>query len=723
MGKVAAVSDVANVLAKRFPKATRVGFVKAWQNRAHSTDASTADDWAIAFTKRATVGDKLGRHRVGEAFKRAKLEKKEAISFYLDREFLAVGLPFFPEEAWNEADKALNEKLTKAKRDVAMLKAQAKTETETIADVSAQIGLAQDFDDEELADYAKRCAADLKHLNANGYAYKTAPTAHDMDVMSYLHSHDMAVPAGDTSKSVWLRLQDPAWWRRRLRSGMNLKLEKSAIDLGLISKRKQIYTSDDGVARRLLSKKRLAAALEMTILENELGESFNLKELADKSTANPAIRQVELIKRIVGFDQIAQDLGHAGEFVTLTAPSRFHARLAASGESNPKYAGAYPRETQDYLCKTWARIRAELARTGIKVYGFRIAEPHHDATPHWHLLLFMPMADVKTFRAIVAKHAVREDRREDFGLDYALTKTEAKRLAATKKEVVLTEAAFWQTAPKHIWKEVSPRILFKAIDRQQGSAAGYLIKYICKNVTGKRTDGSDVGVDFEGNGESLAMTAERVEAWASAHHIRQFQQIGGAPVTLWRECRRVKDESLELDGELEEVDSLVLRAAHAAQSDDWAKFTNIMGGWDLRRKDLPLKIHTQIKMDSEGLPVKNKYEENAAPATKGLADLTTGEVVITRIHEWTKVSLNAKSDGLEAPSPTADAIDFLAPTADEETWTRINNCTKDTIVKNEAESIWHNESDFNLMPDVPDWFDFGDFVGFGDIDSHAHSYA
>ena len=39
------------------------------------------------------------------AFKRAKLEQKEAVRFGLDRESLSIGLPFFPEEAWNDADK------------------------------------------------------------------------------------------------------------------------------------------------------------------------------------------------------------------------------------------------------------------------------------------------------------------------------------------------------------------------------------------------------------------------------------------------------------------------------------------------------------------------------------------------------------------------------------------------------------------------------------------
>jgi len=58
------------------------------------------------------------------------------------------------------------------------------------------------------------------------------------------------------------------------------------------------------------------------------------------------------------------------------------------------------------------RTRSALTRRGIRLSGFRVAEPQHDGAPHRHLRPFMDPGYTQTVREILAQYAVDEDGEE-----------------------------------------------------------------------------------------------------------------------------------------------------------------------------------------------------------------------------------------------------------------------------------------------------------------------
>lgn len=420
-----------------------------------------------------------------------------------------------------------------------------------------------------------------------------------------------------------LRMTDHQWWRRSLRKAQARALEGEAIRLGYVHRRAEIYASNATVERRAHQKRRNATTLEGTEAVNlDTGEVFTLAEMAERAVSNPVIRRGELMTRIKGFEGIATGLDHAAEFITLTCPSRFHPKKIGAGGApmdNHKYDGSTPRDAQSYLSKTWQACRAALHRRGIRPYGFRIVEPHHDATPHWHMLLFVDRwlsagrSAVGRMRAIVRRYFLRAD----------ATEPGAK----------------------------SNRCKFVAIDAAKGTAAGYIAKYVSKNI-----DGFQVQNDLEGDNLSAVSSAPRVEAWASTWGIRQFQQIGGPPVGVWRELRRMRDADETRGPEIE-------AARAAADAGNWRTFTEVMGGPAVRRVDLPIRCaysrDGEKIVAGEPMPApETRYGEMPKGTVFGVFDVRRERSHCSRLHRW------------EIARRAGGGFGFRGSR------TRVNNCTR-----------------------------------------------
>ncbi len=433
------------------------------------------------------------------------------------------------------------------------------------------------------------------------------------------------------------RMTCPIWWRRKLREHHGKTLEAAAITLGMVHKNAEIYCSNETLYRRRQQNERNAAMLENTFAVNELGQEWALAELAAKGVANKAIRRAELMTRIAGFERIAIDCGHVGLFITSTCPSHMHAWRTVPGgrtEQNPRYDDhSTPGTSQKYQAKLFSQIRAKLARDGIRVYGFRVAEPNHDGTPHWHFLIFVEPQHVEKVQAIWWKWALKDAPEEPGAL-------------------------------KH-------RLDIKLMDAAKGTAAGYIAKYIAKNIDGYR-------VDYDLYGNPAIEVSERVEAWSRTWRIRQFQQVGGAPVGVWRELRRIEALPAGAPDHLvmahEAVNKVAVIEGRDNASVAWDRYCRAQGGVFVGR-------NARIQLDKVEQEGFTRYGEEKPKRTVGvctsgveyvtpewMAHIPAAQGCMARSVYWEVASKRHKWEIVGRKSGVQSA--GTAP------WTCVNNCTE-----------------------------------------------
>ena len=408
------------------------------------------------------------------------------------------------------------------------------------------------------------------------------------------------------------------WWYRKLWQMRCEWREEQLRAVCLVNKKASPYVSYEAVIHKREQRRKSLEFFRSHELVNESGDTLNMEDVVNASSSNPAHRRNEMMACVKGLELIAEMRGDCAVFYTITCPSRFHATMS-NGRPNPKWTSETVRQSSDYLVSTFAAFRKAMHKAGLRWYGVRVAEPHHDGTVHWHLLCFMRKKERRSITALLRKFAIREDRAE-------------------------------------LGNNTGPRFKSELINPKKGSPTSYIAKYISKNIDGR---GLADEISKE-TGKSLRDNAENVNAWASLHRVQQFRFFGIPGRQAYRELRLLASQSNRMAGDKKPGAPVLENAsldAVLAAADVGCFATYIMKQGGVL---VPRKHHL----------IRTAYERNEEPGAYGdhgiriygiWSPLIEGKIC-THAVKWKMVR---------------KAVDLQEASADQGAcapWTRGNNC-------------------------------------------------
>ncbi|MEG4656643.1 replication endonuclease [Enterobacter sp. APAP_BS8] len=416
------------------------------------------------------------------------------------------------------------------------------------------------------------------------------------------------------------------WWYRKLWQMRCEWREEQLRAVCLVNKKASPYVSYEAVIHKREQRRKSLEFFRSHELVNADGDTLDMEEVVNASSSNPAHRRNEMMACVKGLELIAEMRGECAVFYTITCPSRFHATLN-NGRPNPKWTSETVRQSSNYLVETFAAFRKAMHKAGLRWYGVRVAEPHHDGTVHWHLLCFMRKKDRRTITAMLRKFAIREDREE-------------------------------------LGSNTGPRFKSELINPRKGTPTSYIAKYISKNIDGRGLAGE---ISKE-TGKSLRDNAENVNAWASLHRVQQFRFFGIPGRQAYRELRLLAGQAARNQSDSKAgaavLDNPRLDAVlAAADAGCFATYIMKQGG-----VLVPRKHHL----------VRTAYEFNDEPSAYGDHGV--------RIYGiWSPIAEGRICTHAVKWKMVRKAVDLQEATADKGAcapWTRGNNCPPVEIVNN-----------------------------------------
>lgn len=377
----------------------------------------------------------------------------------------------------------------------------------------------------------------------------------------------------------------------------------------LVHKKISPYVSVRALREFAAAQQRMNNFLENNELESTEGERISLQTAYNSGNSCPKNRRIELMTRLRHTGDFFTAEGFSGYFLTITLASRYHANRI-NGRENENCTVIDPRSGQAELSRIWRNVHRKFSRENIFSAGFRMVEPNHDGTPHWHVLVWFYPEQADMALEILRDRYCAQD---------------------------------YQTIAHN------PQIRFKSlpIDPERGAAA-YCAAYVSKNIDGFQLDGdSESGLD-------AADGATRATAWARLYRIRQFQSFGCVGATAWRELRRLRTAP-DCDPALRDF----WRAADAGDFGSFIRLSREHGGVSLYRADA----------DFSGCELRNQWGEKTTKI-RGVC-LSTAPLtrVQTRTRDWIVVP---KQENPSSVAVRPDAVQRCGTAAPP--WTSGNNC-------------------------------------------------
>ncbi|SXF98673.1 bacteriophage replication protein A [Klebsiella variicola] len=408
------------------------------------------------------------------------------------------------------------------------------------------------------------------------------------------------------------------WWYRKLWQMRCEWREEQLRAVCLVNRKASPYVSYEAMIHKREQRRKSLEFFQSHELVNADGDTLDMEDVVNASSSNPAHRRNEMMACVKGLELIAEMRGDCAVFYTITCPSRFHATLN-NGRPNPKWTSETVRQSSDYLVDTFAAFRKAMHKAGLRWYGVRVAEPHHDGTVHWHLLCFMRKKDRRTLTTLLRKFAIREDRPE-------------------------------------LGNNTGPRFKSELINPRKGTPTSYIAKYISKNIDGR---GLAKEISKE-TGKSLRDSAEHVSAWASLHRVQQFRFFGIPGRQAYRELRLLAGQAARQQADKKAgapvLDNLRLDAVlAAADAGCFATYIMKQGGVLVPRKHH--LVHTAYELNDE----PSTYGDHGIRIYGIWSPIVEGRIC-THAMKWKMVR---------------KAVDVQEATADQGAgapWTRGNNC-------------------------------------------------